>query len=137
LIHRNVDGFRARRLDDDGLLLDDDTLLVGGLQVTGLLGLAPQPLDCIEHGRLLVRHRIAELLHPLQVPVHHHDDLREWHERFDARVPALLFQRFDQLVPFQLLVVVTLKPTRRSDDLKRVGRCHQYLGQQLVRIERD
>jgi hypothetical protein len=65
LVHRNVDGLGARRLDDDGLLLDEDALLFCRLETAGLLGLAPQPLDRIEDGCLLVRYRIAELLHPV------------------------------------------------------------------------
>jgi hypothetical protein len=137
LVHRNVNRLGTRRLDYDGLLLDDHALLFGRLETAGLLGLAPQPLDRIEHGRLLVRYRITELLHPVQVLVQHRNDLRERHQRFDARVPAFLFQSFDQFTALQLLVAVILKPTRHRDDLQRVGRCHQYLGQQLVRVERD
>ena len=52
-------------------------------------------------------------------------------------IPGLALQCGFQLGAFQVLVVPLLKPTGGGNDIQRIGRRHEELGQQHVRIKRN
>jgi hypothetical protein len=65
LVNWDIHRLRTCRLDDDRIFLDDDTLLFGCLQTSGVLRLATQSLYRVENGCLLVYNGVAELLGPV------------------------------------------------------------------------
>src|SRR2546428_6830574 len=130
----DVDYFWPRRLDHDGLPLLIHADLVGRLEITGLIRLLTQILDCVHHLCLLGEKRIAEPFRPVQLLVHHLEDLGKRDERFDAGVPAILCNRLHRLVAFK--AGIGPGPTRGLDDLERIGRGHQNLRQERVRVQR-
>ena len=105
------------------------------LQIAGGLRLGAQLLDSVEHILLLREEGIAELLGPVQLRAHHFKRLRHRGERLDARVPGLGLHRIFKRGAFHRRI--GLRPARRFHDLERIGRSHQHLGQQRIRIERD
>src|SRR6185369_14339628 len=56
-------------------------------------------------------------------------------ERRHAFIPALFLGGSLQRIVLETLVL--LQPAAGLDDLERVGRRHQHLGQQRVRVKRD
>ena len=94
-----------------------------------------QSLDRVHHIGLLRQHGVAELLGPVELVIHHRQHGRRRYELLDARVPVLLVESPLQLVAFQHLV--GFGPALGLDHLERIGRRHQHLRQQRVRIERD
>jgi hypothetical protein len=63
------------------------------------------------------------------------EGLRERDHRLDADVPGLLLHRLDGGVALD--VRIRLDPARGLNDLQRIGRGHQHLRQQRIRIQRD
>ena len=140
VVRRHVDHLRVRRLDLDHRLLrrrllDDHLLLLGGLEVARLLRFLAQPLHRVEHRLLVGEERVAELLRPVELLVHRLEGLREGDERLHAHVPGLALHRLHRGVA--LHVRVRLHPARGLDDLERIGRGHQHLRQQRIRVEGD
>src|SRR5262249_33278320 len=78
-------------LDDDDLfvlnLFDADILLFVALQLVIRLRFGTQALDRIHDVGLLSEHRIAELLRPVELVVHHGEYAWRRHQRFYAVVP--------------------------------------------------
>ena len=131
----DVDDFWPRRLDHDGLPLLVHADLVGRLEITGVVRLMAQILDCVRHLGLLGEKRIAEPFRPVQLLVHHLKNLWKCSERFDAGIPTVLFDRPHGLVAFE--VGIGPGPTRGLDDLERIRRCHQNLRQERVGVKRN
>ena len=96
-----------------------------------------QRLDPRHDLALLRRKGDAERLRPLDMVGHHLDELREGDERLDARIPWQRLKRGDQRVALQRRVALVLEPSRGIDNLLRVGRRHQHLGDELIGIERN
>jgi hypothetical protein len=84
---------------------------------------------------LLSEDGVAELLHPLELVVHHLEDLGKAHQRLDAVVPGLLLQLFVERLILELRI--GLGEPRGLDDLERVRGRHEDLRDQRIRIERD
>ena len=143
VVGRHVDGVRIGRLDHDrgrragrragARRLLRHGLLRRGLEVAGGLRLGAQPLDGGGHIGLLGDHRVAHLLGPVELAVHHRQDLRKGHERRHADVPALVLDRSEGGVALEAGIV--LRPARRLDHLQRIARRHQGLRQQRIGIE--
>jgi hypothetical protein len=126
-----------RGLDHDRLvLLHDDLLLLVALEVAGLRGLRTQALRRRQDAFFVGEHRVAELLRPLELLVHHLEDLRERGQGLHRRIPVLLPGGLHHRVALEL-VPVRLDEARRLDDVERVGRRHQRLHEELVGIQRD
>ncbi len=137
VIVRHVDDARIRRLDYDLASLDAHDLLRRRPQTAGVVSLPAQALHGIHHIRLLRQEGVAELLRPLQLVIHHLDDARERHQRFDTGVPVHLIERRGEGVAPERGVVGVLEPAPGLRDLERIGRGHQDLAQQLIGIKRD
>ena len=116
--------------------LHDDLLLLGRLQVAFGLRLGAQALHGVHHVLLLREERVAELLGPVELLVHHREHLRERDQRLDARVPGLALAARPR-GPCPSAFGFAFEPARRFDDLERIGRGHQHLREQRVGIERD
>ena len=69
--------------------------------------------------------------------VHHPQDPRKRRQRLDAGIPRLCLERGGKLVSLQVPMSGILQPAIRFDDLERIGRGHQDLCKQGVRIKRD
>ena len=98
-------------------------------------GLLPHPLDGVHDVVLLVEEGVPELRRPLDVvrePLH---DVGNRRHRLDARVPGLLRDRVGERLVLQVLVL--REPLLELDDLERVGRRDERLGQERVGVERD
>jgi len=78
--------------------------------------------------------RRAEPLGPIQIGVHHRQNLRKGHQSLDAGIPGLGVERRRELVSGEGRMVRILQPTTRFDDFERVGRGHQDLGKQGIRV---
>ncbi|MDT4832729.1 hypothetical protein FQZ97_662950 [compost metagenome] len=134
----HIDHLRIGRLDHDDRLViggaGSDLLLRRALQVARLLGLDPQPLDRI-HDRVRLRQEgVAHGFHPVGLPAHHVHDRREGHQGFDAGVPGLALDRLDSLVA--RFGRVLGRPLGGRRDVVGIGRAHEYLRQQRIRIKR-
>ena len=137
IIVRNIDDVGPGRLDHDLLILGRDRLLRCRSERTGGLRTLAQALNGVHDIRLLREKGVAELLGPLQIAVHHAQELRKRNERFDARIPGLLLQRRRQYVALKRRVGGSLQPAVRLDNLERVGRGHQDLCNQRIGVERN
>src|SRR5882762_2164825 len=105
----NIDHLRIRWFDHDGLPLLVHADLVVRFEIAGIRGLLTQTLNCVHYFLLLDQKRIAESLHPVQLLVHHHEDLWKCDERLDAGVPRILRNRMHRLVALE--VGIGLGPT--------------------------
>ena len=81
-----------------------------------------------------IAERIAEVLHPVEVLVHLLEHLGEAADRFHAGVPVRRLQGLLERGALQRCVL--LVPAGGLDDLERVGRRHEHLRHQRIRIER-
>ena len=117
--------------------LNGHFLLRRRFQRPGGCRFAAQALHRRQAIRLLAQKGVAELLRPVELLRHHLEDARKRHQRFDARVPALPFQRLCQRIAFERCILRIGHPARRHDDLERISGGRQDLDDQLVRIERD
>lgn len=110
-------------------------LLRRRLEVAGGSGPSTQALHRVGHVLLLAKHGVAQLLGPFELVAHHRQNLGEGDQRLDADIPTLVLDRRHRGIALE--IGISLHPTRRLDDLQRIGRCHQHLRQQRVRIECD
>ena len=69
--------------------------------------------------------------------IEHFQHLRKRHERLHTRIPGLLLERVSQLPALERRVARLLNPAIGFDDFQRIGRRHQHLGDERIRIERD
>jgi len=76
----HVHHVRLRGLDHHDIVLRAHDLLWRALQAALDLCRPPQPLDGFEHHVLLHGHGVADLLHPVELSAHSHQDLRERHQ---------------------------------------------------------
>ena len=109
--------------------------MLGRLQLVVCVRLGAQPLNGVHHIGLLREHGIAELLRPVELAAHHGEHARRCGERLHAFIPALLVGFRLQCIALEVLVFVN--PSGRLNDLERISRRHQHLGQQRVGIKRD
>ena len=140
VVLRHVDDLRVRRLDDDHLLaarrrLGLDVLLRGALQLARLAGLLAQALDAGKNRRAVRRERLPQARRPLDLRRHALDDVGKDDDRRKAGVePGLrgcLLQRA------ALERRIRRQPLVERGDPGRLGRTHQHLRQQRIRIEGD
>ena len=135
----HVNRVRHGWFDDDDLLAlllsYRNLLLLGRGQLVVGLGSRPQTLHRIHDIRLLRENGIAQLLRPVELFAHHRQHARCSNQGLHAFVPALLVDGRLQWIPLEGFVPG--RPSIRLHDLKRIGRCHQNLGEQRIRIERD
>ncbi|CAB3880207.1 hypothetical protein LMG3410_03259 [Achromobacter aegrifaciens] len=134
----HVHHLRIGRLDHhDGLVVGGaggDLLLRRALQVAGLLRLDAQPLDRIHDGVGLRQEGVAHGFHPVRLAAHHVHDRGEGHQGFDAGIPGLALDRLDGLVSgFR---GVGGRPFGGRRDIVGVGRTHEDLREQRIRIQR-
>lgn len=80
VIRRHVQDLRIGRHDLDRALLDDNLLLLGGLQIARLLRLLAQPLHGVHHVVRLRKKRIAQLRDPVWLRGHCGKHLGEGHQ---------------------------------------------------------
>ena len=133
VVDRDVDDLGVRRLDHDDLRLDQHLLAVIRAQVARLVGTAPELLDRVHDPVLLREHRITQPLGPLEALAHHLQDLREGSQGLHAGVPGLVLQGTPQGPTGE--AGVRFDPAGRLDDLQGIGRGHQDLGQEGVRVQ--
>src|SRR5271166_4146831 len=136
-VDRRIDEFRISRLDNNALAFGGYLLLGVGPQRPRGRGLVAKTLDRIHHVSLLCHDGVAQLLHPVERSVHHPQDPRKRHQRLDAGIPRLCLERGGKLVSLQVRMIGILQPTIRFNDFERIGRGHQDLCEQGVRIKRD
>jgi hypothetical protein len=94
-----------------------------------------QALDRIQNLFLVRQKSIAEFLRPVELLAHHREHLGKSHQRFDARVPILLLERGGDRVALEAGVL--FYPTVGQRDFERIGRRHQDLRNQRIRVQRD
>ena len=135
VVRGNINDVGLGRLDDDRLPLRHHVLLGRGLQVTGLLRLAPQTLDRFNHIALLRQEGVADLLRPVELVAHHVEHVGKPDQGLHARIPGLT--RSLVHCGFASLVSVRFGPARSLNHFKRIGRRHQDLTEQRIGIERD
>ena len=136
-VDRRIDEFRIGWLDNNALAFGRYPLLRIGPERPRRRSLVAKTLDRIHDVSLLHYDRVAQLLRPVQLFVHHPQDPRKRHQRLDAGIPRLCFDRGGKLVSLEVRMSGILQPTIGFDDVERIGRGHQDLCEQCVRIERD
>ena len=136
-VDRRIDELRIGRFNNNALAFGRYLLLGVGPQRPGSRGLVAKALDRIHDVSLLCHHRVAQLLRPVERSVHHSQDPGKRRQRLDAWIPRLCLGRGGKLVSLQVGISGILEPTIRLDDLERIGRGHQDLCEQGVRIKRD
>ena len=139
IVDRNVYHLGLRGFDDIDrlavLCLGLDCLLLRRLEVAGRNGLGAQRLHRGHYVLLLREEGIAQLLHPVELVVHLLQHLRHRGQRFDRRIPGHLCHGIFQCLAGD--IGVSLDKARRLDHFQRIGRGHQDLGQQVIRVKRD
>ena len=118
VVDRQIDHRRVDRLDDDVRSAAGDGNLRRRFEAPGGDGAVTQELDARHHLDLLVGESGAESLGPIEVIVHHHDDLWKRNQRFDARVPRQGLQRGGESVALERGVGRILQPFAGVDDLR-------------------
>jgi len=101
---------------------------------SGFRGL-PQALHGVHDLAFLREERLAELPGPVELLVHAGEQLGKGEQGLDARVPVPVRGGAHRFVAGQS--GVGARPARRLHDFQRVGRGHEHLGQQGIRIQRD
>ena len=112
-----------------------DRLLLAALQVARVLRLGSQTLHGVHDVLLLREEGVAQLLRPVELLVHHRQHVRKRDQRLHGRIPGLLLHLLRNGVALDLRML--LGPARGLHDLERIGRGHEDLRQQRVRIQRD
>ena len=92
-------------------------------------------LDGVHHVLLLAQEGVADFRGHIKLLAHGGQHGREIDQRLDARIPGLFFELLGQNIPRALFVA--FRPAISLDHLKGVGRGHEDLGNQIVRIEGD
>jgi hypothetical protein len=100
-----------------------------GFEISELLSLAPQVLDCIHQLFALVNERHAQLNRPWQVLVHLGNHLREFRDRFDVLVPRLLVHPGN--------IVGVSDESGSLNYFERVGRCRKHNSNERIGMQRD
>jgi len=131
VVLRHVDDFGAGRQDLHRVVVDDHLLLGGGLEVAGVDGLLPQPLDGIHHILLLIEERRPQRLRPVDVLSQHRQHRGVVGHRLHRRVPRL---DVDELVA---RLRMRRQPLLGLNHVQRVRRGRQHLRQQRVGIQGD
>ena len=135
VIERHVNNVGIGRCDRDLVVLHRHLAARIGVQFVGITGFTAQALHGIHHVGLLRQEGITQLGEPIEVAIHHFQNLRKSRQRFDARIPIVIFKRGNKRIAFQSFVFGTGRPAGRFDHLQRIGRRHENLGQQLIRIK--
>ena len=135
VVVRHVNDLGIRLLDNDGLPLRLHAHDVVGPEVPRCLRLLPQVLDRVHHLLLLGKKCVAQPLHPVQLLVHHGEHMRKRDQRLDAGIPVVPLDRLHRLVAGE--IGIGPGPARGLNGFDRIGRCHQNLRQQRIRIKRD
>jgi hypothetical protein len=117
------------------LLFDDYGLFFGRLEIPRRVGFGSQALDSIKHLFLICQKRIADSLRPVELFAHHGEHLRKIHQRFYARVPVLFLKSGSERVTLKTGVLSC--PAFGQRDFQGIGRSHQDLRYQRVRVQRD
>src|SRR5712671_1253131 len=86
-VDRRIDEFRIGRLDNNALAFGRYPLLRIGPERRRRRSLVAKTLDRIHDVSLLHYDRVAQLLRPVQLFVHHPQDPRKRHQRLDAGIP--------------------------------------------------
>ena len=89
IVGRRIHEFGTGWLDDDALAFGRHPLLGVGPECSCGCGLVPKTLDRIHDVRLLGHDGIAQLFGPVELLVHHPQDLRKRRQGLDAGVPRL------------------------------------------------
>ena len=134
VVVRHVDDLGRGLADGDDLALARDAHLLARAEVAGRLGAPAQTLHRVHDVGLLREESLAQPLRPVELLVHHGEDLRERRQRLDAGVPVHALDR-----PYRVLTLqagVGARPAGRLHHLQRVGGRHQDLRQQRIGIER-
>ena len=100
-----------------------------------VLRLGSEALHRVHHVALLLEKRVAEIVRPRDVFGQALQEIRNDDRGLNARIPGLLLDLAVRASPFSVLVL--REPLLRLDELERVRRGHERLGQQRVGIERD
>jgi hypothetical protein len=114
-----------------------DLLLCIRGQSSSALCLRAHPLDGVHHIGFLRQKGVTEIGSPLNIVGETFHHVGQSRHRLNARIPRLFLNRLDQfcLVFDELRVFV--EPLPQLNDLERISRCRQRLGQQWIRIERN
>ena len=128
VVVRHIHHLRIGLLDDDGLALRLDAHDFIGLKVARRLRFLAQSLDRVHHLLLLRKKCVAQPLHPVELLVHHGDDLRKRDQRLDAGIPTLLFDGPHRRIAAQAWI--GSRPACRLHDFDRIRRGHQDLREQ-------
>ena len=89
IVGRRIHEFGTGWLDDDALAFGRHSLLGVGSECSCGCSLVPKTLDRIHDVRLLDHDGIAQLFGPVELLVHHPQDLRKRRQGLDAGVPRL------------------------------------------------
>ena len=128
LVIRDVDDFGIRGADFDRAVRFGDDLAVVGAKITGRECAAAERLGGREHGGLVRQHGFAEFPGPIEVLVHHLDDLGIVQQRDDRVVPGF--------VGLEIRVFLEVfEEARRTDDVERERRGRQDDAEHVVRVE--
>jgi hypothetical protein len=139
VVHRYVHHLRIRRLNYIGsrarCLLYLYLLLLVGLQVPGLVGLAPQALDGCGDRPLICRKRLANCGVVVNIFGHHRNHPREGTQGEKCRIEALLLRCIGQRLVGQGRV--RGQPVVEVQNLLRISGRGRNLRQQRVWIQSD
>ena len=124
----HIHHLRIGLLDDYGLALRLDAHDFIGLKVARRLRLLAQLLDRVHHLLLLRKKCVAQPLHPVELLVHHGDDLWKRDQRLDAGIPVLLFDRPHRRIAAQAWI--RSRPACCLHHFDGIRRGHQDLREQ-------
>jgi hypothetical protein len=137
VVHRHIHHLRIRRLNHidsrPPCLLDLHLLLLRALQVSGVIGLAPQPLDGRGNRPRISCKCLANRGVVVNIVGHHRNHPGEIAQGQKCRIEALLLRRVSQCLAGQ--AGVRGKPVAEVQNLLRIYRGGRNLRQQRVRIQ--
>src|SRR5262245_11277170 len=122
IIDRDINVIRLDRLDDDVFGRphiarawrrrdSPDLLLLARFEIAGFVCLGTQCLNCVLDVVRLSQKGLTELLGPVELFVHHREDLRDRRQSLDARIPPLVLHCPFESRPFEVRILFS--PTRR------------------------
>ncbi len=127
---RHINDFLADRYDLDDTIIIRNGLILIGLEIAGSVGSIPKSLDCSNHVSLLTNNGVTESPGPVDILIHHLNDIRVIQQGDDRFVPLIV--RLEIAIGFE-----EFQESRRLNDLERIGRCRQDDRKQIVGIERN